>query len=78
MPVVEVGMGVGYDRRALLAAVACLFAGLGRPGEDDNGSNAGSRLGAGRLTPDVAGSEGARPCFVGLDSIMMVISRSAA
>lgn len=54
MPVVEVGMGVGYlieadpDPRALLS-------GRGRTGDEDNGSKAGRSDGAGRLTPATGG-----------------------
>ena len=65
MPVLDVGTGVGYLRRAwscLLAlwggsswgaplAVFWRFKGRGRPGEDDRGSKAGRRDGAGRLMP---------------------------
>jgi hypothetical protein len=36
------------------------FAGRGRPGEEERGSKAGRREGAGRLTPAVEGSEGSR------------------
>ncbi len=50
MPVLEVGIGVGYLENAL-GARACLFNGLGRPGEEEKGSNGGSRDGAGRFTP---------------------------
>ena len=70
MPVLDVGTGVGYLRRAwsclLLALWGCgggsggaplavfwRFRGRGRPGEDDRGSKAGRRDGAGRLMPAV-------------------------
>jgi hypothetical protein len=56
--VLEVATGVGYLRKAL--EFACLFAGRGKPGEEDNGSNAGRSEGAGRLTPAVVGSVGSR------------------
>jgi hypothetical protein len=56
-PVVEVGIGVGYFWIACSRSEgedrACLFDGLGRPGEDENGSKAGNNVGAGRFTPDV-------------------------
>lgn len=51
----EVGTGVGYLYAPL--PVACLFTGLGRPGEEDKGSKAGSKD-AGRLTPEIVGSVG--------------------
>lgn len=51
IPVLEVGIGVGYLRKALLGpSRACRFKGLGRPGEEE-GSKGGSNAGAGRLTP---------------------------
>ena len=68
MPVDEVGTGVGYlcfsvpylgEDRLGLGRVgelhATLFNGRGRGGDDEYGSNAGSRegVGAGRLTPAV-------------------------
>lgn len=56
IPVLEVGTGVGYLRKAL--DVACRFVGRGRPGEEERGSKAGSKDGAGRFTPAVEGSEG--------------------
>jgi len=58
MPVLEVGTGVGYLEKAL--ATACRFIGRGRPGDEERGSNAGSREGAGRLTPATEGSDGSR------------------
>jgi len=56
MPVLEVGTGVGYLRNA--PEVAWRFVGRGKPGDDENGSNAGRSEGAGRFTPAVVGSEG--------------------
>lgn len=56
MSVEEVGTGVGYER-SLLADFACgdawgrRFMGRGSVGEEEKGSNAGSRDGAGRLVP---------------------------
>jgi len=38
---------------------ACRFAGRGKPGDDERGSNGGSSEGAGRLTPAV-GSVGSK------------------
>ena len=58
MPVVEVGMGVGYlleaDPRAEGDA-RILLRGRGKTGEEDNGSKAGKRVGAGRFTPATGG-----------------------
>lgn len=59
MPVLEVGMGVGYFRKAL--DVACRFEGRGRPGDEDKGSNGGSSDGAGRLMPATDGRVGSIP-----------------
>lgn len=56
IPVLEVGTGVGYLRKAL--EVAWRFAGRGSPGDEERGSNAGSSEGAGLLTPAVEGSVG--------------------
>lgn len=69
MPVLEVGTGVGYLANAdgpRPGSRACLLEGLGSPGEDDRGSNGGSREDADRFTPallgkdevDAGGSEG--------------------
>jgi hypothetical protein len=62
IPVVEVGTGVGYFCIACSRAEgedrACLFEGLGRPGEDEKGSKAGSNVGAGRFTPIADGRLG--------------------
>jgi hypothetical protein len=44
--------------------VACRFAGRGKPGDDENGSNAGRSEGAGRFTPAVVGSEGSKALLV--------------
>lgn len=73
MPVVEVGIGVGYlieadprpegDPRALLS-------GRGKAGEEDNGSNAGSSDGAGRLTPATGGKLRWEFILLGEESIM--------
>ena len=61
MPVLDVGMGVGYFRKAL--DVACRFEGRGRPGDEDKGSssNGGSSDGAGRLMPATEGRVGSIP-----------------
>jgi hypothetical protein len=56
MPVLDVGTGVGYLRKAW--EFACRFEGRGRPGEDERGSNAGRSEGAGRFTPAAVGSVG--------------------
>ena len=74
MPVLEVGMGVGYFRYAL--AVACRFAGRGRAGDEENGSNAGSRDGAGRFTPAVDGSEGSNDLLGVVDGSIMIGQRA--
>lgn len=50
MPVLDVGMGVGYFRRSWLP-VFWRFSGRGRPGDEDSGSKGGSKDGAGRLEP---------------------------
>lgn len=64
----EVGTGVGYFWNALdprSPSRACFFNGRGNPGEDERGSNGGSKDGAGRFIPrmldeeeDTGGSEG--------------------
>ncbi len=56
IPVVEVGIGVGYFVYAAADLVGehILFDGRGKPGEEDNGSKAGSRDGAGRFRLPVA------------------------
>lgn len=56
MPVLEVGAGVGYFRKAL--EPACRFDGRGSPGDEESGSNAGRSEGAERLTPAAVGSVG--------------------
>lgn len=61
MPVLEVGIGVGYFRNAL--EVACRFKGLGKPGEEERGSKGGSNDGADLLVPAVNGREGSRTLF---------------
>jgi hypothetical protein len=62
MPVLEVGTGVGYLRKAF--EVACRFVGRGKPGDEESGSNAGRSEGAGRFTPAVIGSEGSNALLV--------------
>lgn len=63
--VVEEGIGVGYWRSLLPNfagdAWGRRFIGRGRAGEEDKGSNAGSRVGAGRLTP-ATGETGKGTC----------------
>jgi len=58
IPVVEVGTGVGYfccgDE---VWKSVCRFRGLGKPGEEEKGSKAGRREGAGRFVPAI-GSKG--------------------
>lgn len=57
IPVLDDGIGVGYLRWAFPLAGpprACRLTGRGKPGEDDRGSNGGSSVGAGRLTPPMA------------------------
>lgn len=73
MPVLDVGAGVGYLKKA--DAVACRFDGLGRPGDEERGSNAGSKEGAGRFTPWRVGSEGSRVLVraEGEESIVRVV-----
>lgn len=44
--------------------------GRGKPGEEENGSNAGSRLGAGRFTPAIDGRSGWELIFLGEESII--------
>jgi len=57
IPVEDVGTGVGYFWLAAVCSIgetrAWRFTGRGRPGEEENGSNAGSNegAGAGRFTP---------------------------
>lgn len=64
IPVLEVGIGVGYltkEAGPLGLSRAILFNGLGRPG-DDEGSKGGSKVGAGRFldpsSPETGGKEG--------------------
>lgn len=64
IPVLEVGTGVGYLRRAWLPLLALpvpvfwRFNGRGSPGDEESGSNAGSRDGAERFWPAAGGDEG--------------------
>lgn len=62
MAVLDVGTGVGYLRRAAedVDPVFWRFRGRGSAGEEDSGSNAGRRDGAGRLTPATDVEEGVR------------------
>jgi hypothetical protein len=69
MPVLEVGTGVGYFKKA--SPVACLLSGLGRQGEEESGSKAGSNDGAGRLVPAMEGRDGSSVFLaVGEESIV--------
>jgi len=66
MPVLEVGIGVGYFRYALPPtepARAWRLAGRGRPGEEERGSNGGSKVGAGRLVPVAGGGSVGSVCL---------------
>lgn len=55
MPVLDVGTGVGYLVKAFWLLMPAAPRGFlirrGRPGEEERGSNAGRRDGAGRFTP---------------------------
>jgi hypothetical protein len=51
-------------------ALACLFSGLGNPGEDDRGSNGGSSVGAGRFVP-AEGNDGSGILDWGDESMMI-------
>lgn len=66
IPVLDVGMGVGY-RRLASVAVFWRFEVRGRPGEEDRSSNGGNSEGAGRLVPasevEVADGIGSRGSF---------------
>jgi hypothetical protein len=79
IPVVDVGIGVGYFRYAASCwgggETACLFEGRGKPGEEEYGSKAGSRDGAGRFTPAVAGNEGCISVLLGEESILIDINK---
>jgi len=74
MPVVDVGIGVGYFWYAASRSEgeerACLFEGRGKPGDEENGSNAGSSDGAGRFTPEIGGKLGWEFILLGEESIM--------
>ena len=71
---VDVGIGVGYFRYAASRSegedIACRFAGRGNPGEEDNGSKAGSNDGAGRFRPADDGKLGRVFILLGDESIM--------
>jgi hypothetical protein len=77
IPVVDVGIGVGYFRYAASRCdgdkTACLLEGRGRAGEEDRGSKAGRSEGAGRLTPAVAGEDACRLILLGEESIIATI-----
>jgi hypothetical protein len=49
---------------------ACLLDGRGNPGDEDNGSKAGSSDGAGRLVPAIDGKLGWELILLGEESIM--------
>jgi hypothetical protein len=57
MPVLDVGTGVGYFS-CCAVLVRRRFNGRGRPGEEESGSNGGSRDVAGRLVPAIEGEVG--------------------
>lgn len=61
IPVLDVGMGVGYRRLASMPMFWRLI-GRGSPGEEDRGSKGGSKEGAGRFVP---ASEEAEPEGIG-------------
>jgi len=72
-PVEDVGIGVGYLCFSLYfegETRATRFAGRGRDGEEENGSNAGSNDGAGRFTPATAGTGSVGFLPEGEDSIV--------
>jgi hypothetical protein len=77
IPVVDVGIGVGYSRYAVSRCdgdnIACLLEGRGKTGEEDRGSKAGSSEGAGRLTPAVGGEDACRLILLGEESIMAIV-----
>lgn len=83
IPVVEVGTGVGYlayiESRSEGEKRACRFEGRGKPGEEeDSGSNAGSREGAGRFfVPAKDGNAGWELVLLGEESIMTDIYRES-
>jgi len=73
IPVVDVGIGVGYLWFAASRSEGedrFLFNGLGRPGDEEKGSKAGSSVGAGRFTPDVDGRLGWAFILLGDESII--------
>lgn len=79
IPVVEVGIGVGYlvypAPLPPLFGEHWRFAGRGKPGEDERGSKAGRRLGAGRLRDVLSiggrvGREAPMLSLLGLSSII--------
>ena len=60
IPVLDVGIGVGYLKREfdpIDSPGAFLLVGRGRPGDEDRGSNGGSSEGAGRLVPAILEGE---------------------
>jgi hypothetical protein len=77
IPVVDVGIGVGYFWYAASRCdgekTACLLEGRGKAGEEDRGSKAGNNEGAGRLTPAVAGEDACRLILLGEESIMATV-----
>jgi hypothetical protein len=73
IPVVEDGIGVGYFRYAPSCSSeekACRFEARGKPGEEENGSNAGRREGTFRLAGTIEGSADASSSLTGDDSMM--------
>jgi hypothetical protein len=81
IPVVDVGIGVGYllYRASLCEGEdrACLLNGRGRPGELESGSNAGSSDGAGRFTPATRGKLEEALSLLGEESIRVDINKSS-
>lgn len=73
MPVEDVGIGVGYfslSRPYFEGDARARFAGRGKQGEE-NGSNAGSSDGAGRLTPETELTRGSEPFLSGGEEFML-------
>ena len=79
MPVVEVGIGVGYFVCPwFLVGEQSRFAGRGKPGDEESGSNAGRSEGADRLSVLLlnggrAGSDGPILSLEGLSSIIVTV-----